>query len=191
MATGPLKRKSSIGNGERSAAGNECLMIRRSRLLCSREEQLQAANDRSEPGHWEADTVAGKTGSSCLMTLTCRKSRLLLSLKIPRKTSAHVRDGRICLLGALSPEPVRSITPDRGKEFAKKRRNLRCAGQRPFFSSASRGMNESTNGLIREYCPKSTDLECFDPAFFTAFASKMSVCRWRLTVTERLTFLTV
>ena len=113
-----MKRKSSIGNGERNTAGNECSMIRRSRLLCSREEQPQAANARSDPGHWEADTVAGKTGSSCLMTLTCRKSGLLLSLKIPRKTSAHVRDDMIRLLGALPPEPVRSITPDRGKEFA-------------------------------------------------------------------------
>lgn len=57
------------------------------------DERPQAANDRSELGHWEADTVAGKTGSSCLITLACRKSRLLLSLKIPKKTSVHVRDG--------------------------------------------------------------------------------------------------
>lgn len=62
------------------------------------EEWPQATNDRSEPGHWEADTVACKTGSSCLITLTCRKSRQLLSLKIPRKTSTLVHDGMIPLL---------------------------------------------------------------------------------------------
>ena len=75
------------------------------------EERPQAANDRSELGHWEADTVAGKTGSSCLITLACRKSRLLLSLKIPKKTSAHVRDGMIQLLSALPADLVRSVTP--------------------------------------------------------------------------------
>ena len=105
-------------------------------------ERPQATNDRSEPGHWEADTVAGQTGSSCLITLTCRKSRLLLSLRIPGKISAHVRDGMIRLLGALPPEPVRPVTPDRGKECAQKRRNLRCTEQRSFFlSSASRALD--------------------------------------------------
>ena len=144
------------------------------------EERPQTANDRSELGHWEADTVAGKTGSSCLITLTCRKSRLLLSLKIPRKTSAHVRDGMIRLLGELPPELVRSITPDRGKEFAKHDEISAALNNVPFFfppphAPWMRGTNENTNGLIREYCPKSTDLESLDPAFFTAFTSKINL----------------
>jgi len=150
------------------------------RISNSIEERPQAANDRSELGHWEADTVAGKTGSSCLITLTCRKSRLLLSLKIPKKTSAHVRDGMIQLLGALPPELVRSVTPDRGKEFAKHFEISAALHDVPFYfppphSPWQRGTNENTNGLIREYCPKSTDLESFDPAFFAAFINKINL----------------
>jgi len=121
------------------------------------EDRPQAANDRSERGHWEADTVAGKTGSSCLITLACSKSRLLLSLKIPKKTSAHVRDGMIQLLSALPPELVRSVTPDRDMEFAKHAEISTALNDVPFFfppphSPRMRGTNENTNGLIREYC---------------------------------------
>ncbi len=144
------------------------------------EERPHAANDRSELGHWEADTVAGKTGSSCLITLTYRKSRLLLFLKIPKKTSVHVRDGLIRLLSAQPPELVRSITPDRGKEFAKHTEISTALNDVPFFfppphSPWMRGTNENTNGLIREYCPKSTDLESFNPAFLAAFTNKINL----------------
>ena len=115
-----------------------------------------------------------------MITLTCRKSRLLLSLKIPKKTSVHVRDGMIRLLGELPPELVRSVTPDRGKEFAKHDEISAALNNVPFFfppphAPWMRGTNENTNGLIREYCPKSADLECFDPAFFTAFTRKINL----------------
>ena len=144
------------------------------------DERPQAANDPSELGHWEADTVAGKTGSSCLITLACRKSRLLLSLKIPKKTSVHVRDGMIQMLSALPSDLVRSITPDRGKEFAKHAEISAALNGVPFFfppphAPWMRGTNENTNGLIREYCPKSIDLESFDPTFFDAFTNKINL----------------
>lgn len=144
------------------------------------EDRPPAANDRSEMGHWEADTVSGKTGSSCLITLTCRKSRMLLTLKIPKKTSAHVRDGMIQLLRALPPELVRSVTPDRGMEFAKHAEISAALNAVPFYfppphSPWLRGTNENTNGLIREYCPKSTDLETFVPSFFAAFTNKINL----------------
>ena len=138
------------------------------------EERPQAANARAELGHWEADTVAGQTGSSCPMTLTCRKSRLLSSLNTPRKTSAHGRDGMLRLPGALSPEPVRPPTPDRGKEFAKTRRNPRCAEQRScFLSSAVR--TGTPMGSSANSAPQSTGLECIYPAFFTALTGRISL----------------
>ena len=144
------------------------------------EERPQAANDRSELGHWEADTVAGKTGSSCLITLTCRKARFLLSLKIPKKNSSFVHDGMIQLLGSLPPELVRSITPDRGKEFSKHAEISKALNDVSFYfpqphAPWMRGTNENTNGLIREYCPKAFDLESFDPAFFTTFTTKINL----------------
>ena len=62
------------------------------------EERPAEANERSELGHWEVDTVAGKTGSSCLITLADRKSCFLLLKKIPKKNSIYVRDGIVELL---------------------------------------------------------------------------------------------
>ena len=113
-----------------------------------------------------------------LITLTCRKSRILLSLKIPKKTSEHVRNGIIHLLGSLPPERVRSITPDRGKEFAKHVEISAALGGVPFYfppphAPWERGIDENTNGLIREYCPKSVDLESFDPSFFSLFSYRV------------------
>lgn len=93
----------------------------------------QATNGRSESGHWEADTVAGKTGPSCLIDPACRKSRILLSLKFPKGTSEHVRNGIIQLLGPLPPERVRPIAPDRGKEFSRHTEISAALGGVPFY----------------------------------------------------------
>lgn len=82
-------------------------------------ERPKPANNRSEIGHWEADIVAGKTGGPCLVTLTDRKSRYLLGGKIKKKRSLFVRDKMIQLFSSISSEKVKTITPDRGKEFSK------------------------------------------------------------------------
>ena len=78
-------------------------------------ERPDAAEKRERLGDWEADTVAGKTGRACLLTLTDRKSRYLLCRKIPKKTAQCVKQAMIEL---LKDEPLQSITPDRGKEFS-------------------------------------------------------------------------
>ena len=75
----------------------------------------EEANSRSVIGHWEGDTVAGKTGSSCLITLTDRHSRYLLAKKVQKKTAAFVRDGIIELFRTIPSAYVLSVTPDRGK----------------------------------------------------------------------------
>ena len=61
------------------------------------EERPDEARHRTELGHWEADTVAGKTGSSCMITLADRKSRFVLGKRITRKTAAEVEEGMIAL----------------------------------------------------------------------------------------------
>ena len=74
------------------------------------------ANNRTRIGDWEADTVIGKRGGACLVTLVDRKSRFLLSSKAKKKDSLSVKDTMIsCLVG----QPCHSITPDQGMEFAK------------------------------------------------------------------------
>lgn len=82
-------------------------------------ERPIAVNNRTTIGHWEADTVAGKTGKACLVTLTDRKTRYLIAEKIEKKISVHVRDSVIKLLASLPKSKRKSITPDRGKEFSK------------------------------------------------------------------------
>ena len=143
------------------------------------EERPEEANNRSAFGHWEADTVAGKTGSSCIITLTDRKSRFLLLKKIPKKNSVFVRDGMIELLQQLPDDKVASITPDRGKEFSRHSEITETMKGLPFYFPKShapweRGTNENTNGLIREYCPKSVDLETFDSSYFTIITAKLN-----------------
>ena len=143
------------------------------------EERPAEANDRSAFGHWEADTVAGKTGSSCMITLADRKSRYLLLKKIPKKNSVLVRDGIIELLQQLPDNKVASITPDRGKEFSRHSEITEAMNGLPFYfpkphAPWERGTNENTNGLIREYCPKSVDLETFDDDHFATFTAKLN-----------------
>ena len=143
------------------------------------EERPAEANERSKLGHWEADTVAGKTGSSCLITLADRKSRFLLLKKIPKKNSVYVRDGIVELLQQLPSEKVASITPDRGKEFSRHSEITKAMNGLQFYfpkphAPWERGTNENTNGLIREYCPKSIDLETFDESHFSTFTAKLN-----------------
>ncbi len=143
------------------------------------EERPVEANMRSELGHWEADTVAGKTGSSCMITLTDRKSRFLLLKKVPKKNAEFVKQGILELLSALPPEYVRSVTPDRGKEFSRHAEITEKMGGLQFYfpkphAPWERGTNENTNGLIREYCPKSVDLELFDDSYFVTLANKLN-----------------
>ncbi len=123
-------------------------------------ERPSEANDRSRIGDWEGDTVAGKNSGPCLVTLADRMSRFLLSRKAEKKNSIYIRDTMIqCLQG----QPLHSITPDRGKEFARHAEVTAALNNVPFYFPQphqpwQRGTNENTNGLLREYFPKGTDL---------------------------------
>lgn len=162
----------------RHKKGNE---ERRGKITISHpiEERPKEAQERTELGHWEADTVAGKTGSSCMVTLADRKSRFLLGKRVSRKAAAEVEEGMIALLITLPPELRRSVTPDRGKEFANHPQISAALDNMPFYfpkphAPWERGTNENTNGLIREYCPKSVDMDSFDALFFDEFIAKMN-----------------
>ena len=78
-------------------------------------ERPAAADGRSEPGHWEGDTVAGRAGGACLLTLVDRRDGFLVGGKCRRKTAACVRAK---MPKALEGQPLESVTLDRGKEFA-------------------------------------------------------------------------
>jgi IS30 family transposase len=130
--------------------------------VASIRERPVSAEKRSWFGHWEGDTVRGKTGRSALVTLVDRKSRYLLSGRVEKANADNVKDVMIELLGALPDNRVRTITPDRGTEFARYQDVSEALNAKIFFpdphAPQQRGTNENTNGLIREYFPKGTDL---------------------------------
>ena len=80
------------------------------------ETSTQEANNRTRIGDWEADTVIGRSGGACLVTLVDRKSRFLISSKAKKKDSVSVKD---TMISCLTGQPCHSITPDRSMEFAK------------------------------------------------------------------------
>lgn len=125
-------------------------------------ERPTKAETREELGHWEADTVLGHRGKSCLVTLVDRKSRFLLAGRIPRNDSICVRDMIVKLFSPLSKKQRKTITPDRGPEFAQYNNFSKLSGLDCYFADPwspwQRGTNENTNGLIREYLQKRTDM---------------------------------
>ena len=127
------------------------------------QQRPKEADSRKIIGHWEADTLAGKTGSACLVTITDRCSRYLLAGKADKRYSTLVADEMISLLSTLPKKKRRTITPDRGKEFSRHASVTTALGGIQFYFSDphspwQRGTNENTNGLFREYLPKSFDI---------------------------------
>jgi len=126
-------------------------------------ERPDAANKRKEIGHWEADTVQGKINSGCVVTMVDRKSRFLLGGKAQRKFADDVTHSMVRMLLPIPPECVKSITPDRGTEFAAHAVVTELVHQVPFYfphphSPWERPTVENTNGLFRQYVPARSDL---------------------------------
>ena len=124
------------------------------------EDRPASAANRSVRGHWEADTVVGKQGKACLVTLVDRKSRYLLGGKAMSKTAAAVNK---VMCEALSGQPHLSVTPDRGKEFSKHAQLKKELKRVTFYFPAphhpwERETNENTDGLLREFFPKGKDI---------------------------------
>ena len=124
------------------------------------DERPTIVDARSRFGDWELDTVIGKNHKQALVTIVERKSRLTLIAKVVRKTAENVTEAIVRLLKPLSPW-VHTLTADNGREFAghlsvAKQLNSTFYFAHP-FSSWERGLNENTNGLIRQYFPKKHD----------------------------------
>ncbi len=114
-------------------------------------------NTRRRLGDWEVDTIIGAGQQQALVSLTERRSRLTLLQKVTRKTAAEVSAAVWKLLAPLASK-VHTITSDNGKEFADHQRIAAELDARFFFAhpyaSWERGLNENTNGLVRQYFPK-------------------------------------
>ena len=115
---------------------------------------------RERLGDWEGDTIVGAGHSGGLISLVERKSGYLLLIKVKNLKSATVRRAIYRHMKHLPPELRRTITFDRGKEFAGHQRLKRSLGLDVYFADPhspwQRGTNENTNGLVRQYFPKGT-----------------------------------
>jgi IS30 family transposase len=121
-----------------------------------------AAEDRSEPGHWEGDVIVGPQHRTAIGTLVERHTRFVKLIHLPRPDSYQLRDGLLRELAGLPAELLQSITWDQGSEMARHLDITAATGAKVYFCDAGspwqRGSNENTNGLLRQYFPKGTDL---------------------------------
>jgi IS30 family transposase len=125
------------------------------------------AEDRTVPGHWEGDLITGEQNRSAIGTLVERHSRFTVLLHLPgRHTAEAVRDAITAAFAPLPPELRRSLTWDQGSELALHAEIAAALGMPVFFcephSPWQRPSNENTNGLLRQYFPKSSNLALHD-----------------------------
>lgn len=141
-------------------------------------ERPAKANNRLEIGHWELDTVAGKTGRSCVVTMVDRKSRYTLIGKANKKSSEPVTRAITELLKGLPRNKIKTITPDRGKEFSKHSQITSEFKAEFYFPNPhapwQRGTSENTNGLIREYLPKTEDMDPLNDDYIRELTEKLN-----------------
>ena len=124
------------------------------------EKRPAIVDSRSRIGDWEGDTVIGKDHKSVIYTLVDRKSLYTVIVKLNGKNATELADKTIKALKPLSSK-IHTITYDNGLEFAEHERQAKALDADIYFahqySSWERGINENTNGLIRQYFPKGTN----------------------------------
>jgi len=140
-------------------------------------ERPAEAEDRAVPGHWEGDLLCGADNTH-IATLVERHSRFTMLLKVPSKNTATVVAALTKHIGKLPEELRRSLTWDRGKEMAAHKSFTVATNVRVYFcdprSPWQRGTNENTNGLLRQYFPKGTDLSSFSQTHLNRIALRLN-----------------
>jgi transposase, IS30 family len=142
------------------------------------DERPQSIEDRKEIGHWEGDTVIGKSKKDCLVTLVERVTGYTAIGKIPARTVGQTNACIIRLLGKMKDIPVQSITLDNGTEFHGYRHLEQMMKIPIYFAfpyhSWERGTNENTNGLIRQYVPKTHTMIALNQTHCTNIAKELN-----------------
>jgi transposase, IS30 family len=137
------------------------------------------AADRAVPGHWEGDLILGKNGKTAIGTLVERSTRFCLLLHLPDGFDPpRVRNAMIATMGQLPAHLRRTLTWDQGLEM-RRHREISVALDLPIYfcdphSPWQRGSNENTNGLLRQYFPKGTDLSIHTAADLEFVAAELN-----------------
>jgi IS30 family transposase len=140
-------------------------------------ERPAAAEDRAVPGHWEGDLLCGNR-SSQIATIVERKTRYVMLVKVDSKEAVTFANALIKNARTLPQELYKSLTWDRGTEMAGHKRFTLATDIKVYFcdprSPWQRGTNENTNGLLRQYFPKGTDISTYSQAKLNAIARKLN-----------------
>src|SRR5580765_400296 len=140
-------------------------------------ERPADADDRAVPGHWEGDLLCGANNTH-IVTLVERHTRFAMLLKVPSKDTATVVAALGKHVNKLPQQLRRSLTWDRGKEMADHKNFTIATNIKVYFcdprSPWQRGSNENTNGLLRQYFPRGTDLSRLSQAHLNAIALRLN-----------------
>jgi len=145
-------------------------------MIADRPDDIE---DRVVPGHWEGDLIIGKEGLSAIGTLVERTTGYVMLLHLPERHGAvEVRDQMIDAIWKMPAQLRRTVTWDQGIEMARHADITIATGVDIYFcdphSPWQRGSNENTNGLLRQYFPKSTDLSGYHRDYLEFVADKLN-----------------
>ena len=171
LRTGRSMRKPRRREGERRGRIPDMVMI---------SDRPAEVEDRAVPGHWEGDLVMGSTTSkSAVGTLVERASGFVMLLHLPEGTGAlAVQEAIVAKMLTLDEQLRRSLTWDQGREMRNHVAIAEATGLDIYFcdphSPWQRGSNENTNGLLRQYLPKGTDLSFHGPGLLDTYAAELN-----------------